>query len=92
MPGSTRHGYEYLSRRLGALAHGWALQNTDWRPSAWAGVMRGIPIIAPERLPDHLGSGTVVLAAVASRGARDLIRTRLVELGLEEGRSFWCVA
>jgi hypothetical protein len=54
--------------------------------------MRGIPIIAPERLPDHLGSGTVVLAAVASRGARDLIRTRLVELGLEEGRSFWCVA
>jgi hypothetical protein len=54
--------------------------------------MRGIPIIAPERLPDHLGSRTVVLAAVASRGAGGLIRTRPVELGLEESRSFWCVA
>jgi glycosyltransferase involved in cell wall biosynthesis len=64
----------------------------DIDPRKIGGTLRGIPIIAPERLPDHLGSGTVVLAAVASRGARDLIRARLVEIGLEEGRTFWCVA
>ena len=39
-----------------------------------------------------LDDGAIVLAAVASRGARNLIRARLVELGLEEGRTFWCVA
>lgn len=64
----------------------------DIDPAKIGGTLRGIPIVAPESLPDLLESGTVVLAAVASRGARDLIRTRLVELGLEEGRSFWCVA
>jgi Fe2+ transport system protein FeoA len=34
----------------------------------------------------------VVLAAVASRGARELIRARLRALGLVEGEGFWCVA
>jgi hypothetical protein len=33
-----------------------------------------------------------VLAAVASRGARELIRTQLDGLGLREGADYWCVA
>ena len=35
---------------------------------------------------------TVILAAVSSRGARALIRQRLVTFGLREGEQFWCVA
>ena len=54
--------------------------------------LRGIPIVAPDDLPTHLGEDVVVLAAVASRGARELIRARLEGIGLEEGRTFWCVA
>ena len=34
----------------------------------------------------------VVLAAVGSRGARALIREQLTNIGLREGREFWCVA
>jgi len=64
----------------------------DIDPAKIGGTLRGIPVIAPDDLPEHLGENTVVLAAVASRGARELIRTRLNELGLKEGRSFWCVA
>jgi hypothetical protein len=32
------------------------------------------------------------LAAVGSRGARELIRGRLNAIGLREGREYWCVA
>lgn len=64
----------------------------DIDPRKIGGAMRGIPIIAPDDLPAHLVDDAVVLAAVASRGARGLIRTRLVEFGLEEGKTFWCVA
>jgi glycosyltransferase involved in cell wall biosynthesis len=53
---------------------------------------RGRPIVRPSSLPDLVEPGTVVLAAVASRGARGLIRRRLRDLGLEEGGDFWCVA
>jgi glycosyltransferase involved in cell wall biosynthesis len=56
------------------------------------GALRGIPVIGPGELPDHLDSRTIVLAAVASRGARQLIRANLNDLGLVEGRAFWCVA
>ena len=64
----------------------------DIDPTKIGGTLRGISVIAPEVLPDHLGTDTIVLAAVASRGARELIRTRLIELGLDEGKTFWCVA
>jgi len=64
----------------------------DIDPVKIGGTLRGIPVIAPKDLPGHLGPDTVVLAAVASRGARKLIRARLVELGLVEGHGFWCVA
>lgn len=64
----------------------------DIDPAKIGGTLRGIPIVGPDALPAHLDPDTVVLAAVASRGARDLIRRRLVGLGLDEGRGFWCVA
>jgi len=64
----------------------------DIDPAKIGGTLRGIPVIGPEALPDNLGTDTIVLAAVASRGARELIRARLIELGLNEGRTFWCVA
>lgn len=52
----------------------------------------GRPVVAADGLPQLLREGAVVLAAVASRGARELIRGRLNGLGLEEGAGFWCVA
>jgi glycosyltransferase involved in cell wall biosynthesis len=64
----------------------------DIDPRKIGGTLRGIDVISPDDLPVHLAGDTIVLAAVASRGARGLIRTRLVELGLVEGRTFWCVA
>jgi glycosyltransferase involved in cell wall biosynthesis len=80
-----------LSKALGD--EGVAIRRVvDIDPAKIGGTLRTIPVIAPDELPDHLGRGSVVLAAVASRGARDLIRTRLIEHGLEEGRTFWCVA
>jgi glycosyltransferase involved in cell wall biosynthesis len=54
--------------------------------------LRGRPVLPPDGLEPLLGSGTVVLAAVASRGARQLIRSRLLALDLIEGVDFWCVA
>jgi glycosyltransferase involved in cell wall biosynthesis len=64
----------------------------DIDPAKIGTSLRGRPVIAPGSLPEHLGDGTVVLAAVASRGARELIRAQLRGMGLEEGRGFWCVA
>ncbi len=64
----------------------------DIDPVKIGGSLRGIPIIASDELADELDENTVVLAAVASRGARDLIRACLVDLGLEEGVTFWCAA
>lgn len=64
----------------------------DIDPAKIGGTLRGIPVIAPKDLPKYLDNDTVVLAAVASRGARNLIRERLVDLGLEEGKTFWCAA
>ncbi len=53
---------------------------------------RGVPILAPEELPEMIGPKTTVLAAVSALGARDLIRARLRGMGLVEGTDFWCVA
>ena len=54
--------------------------------------LRSVPIIGVGDLAPLLGEGTVVLAAVASRGARALIRDQLDGLGLREGADYWCVA
>jgi cellulose synthase/poly-beta-1,6-N-acetylglucosamine synthase-like glycosyltransferase len=64
----------------------------DIDPRKIGGTARRRPVVAPEALPGLLGPGMVVLAAVASRGARELIRSRLEAFGLVEGQGFWCVA
>ena len=64
----------------------------DIDPRKVGGTARRRPVVAPETLPGLLGPRTVVLAAVASRGARELIRARLEAIGLVEGEGFWCVA
>ncbi len=64
----------------------------DIDPRKIGGVARGRPVLPAADLPALLGNGTVVLAAVASRGARALIRQRLEVLGLAEGADYWCVA
>jgi hypothetical protein len=80
-----------LSKHL--IDEGVSITNVvDIDPAKIGGTLRGAPVIAPDALAARLGDDTVVLAAVASRGARHLIRSRLVELGLVEGDSFWCVA
>jgi GT2 family glycosyltransferase len=64
----------------------------DIDPNKVGGRLRGVPIVPPDALPELLAPGTVVLAAVASRGARVLIRSQLDGLGLVEGGDYWCVA
>jgi len=64
----------------------------DIDPEKIGRTLRGLPIVGVEDLPAMLGAGTVVLAAVASRGARELIRRQLDDLGLVEGDGYWCVA
>jgi glycosyltransferase involved in cell wall biosynthesis len=66
----------------------------DIDPAKIGGTRRGLPIHDADDLPTLLAAapGSVVLAAVSSRGARALIRERLTTLRLAEGRNFWCVA
>jgi glycosyltransferase involved in cell wall biosynthesis len=55
---------------------------------------RGLPVAAPDALRHWLEKfrRPVVLAAVSSRGARQLIRERLTGVGLREGIDWWAVA
>lgn len=55
---------------------------------------RGLPIIPPEALLDwwRRYANPALLAAVGARGARALIRQRLVDLGLREGCDWWGAA
>jgi len=64
----------------------------DIDPEKIGRTLRERPIIGVDDLPGLLGDGTVVLASVASRGARGLIREQLDALGLQEGVGYWCVA
>ena len=64
----------------------------DIDPEKIGGTLRERPIIDPDDLSMLMGSETIVLAAVGSRGARELIRGRLNAIGLREGREYWCVA
>ncbi len=80
---------KHLEREGAALA---AFVDID--PAKIGRERRGCPIIPPEELRlwldryDH----PVVLAAVSSRGARELIRERLSTMGLREGVDWWAVA
>jgi glycosyltransferase involved in cell wall biosynthesis len=55
---------------------------------------RGKPVIAPEALLEwwRRYENPVLLAAVGARGARVLIRERLILMGFVEGRDWWGVA
>jgi glycosyltransferase involved in cell wall biosynthesis len=50
---------------------------------------RGVNVVSPESL--RVGDETVVVA-VGARGARELVRAKLVERGFVEGRDFVCAA
>ena len=64
----------------------------DIDPSKIGGTMRNKPIVEFDELRTMMGPDLVVLAAVGSRGARELIREQLKNIGLREGWNFWCVA
>jgi GT2 family glycosyltransferase len=66
-----------------------ATRFVDIDPRKIGGVARGVPIVPPEALE---GSRESVLVAVGARGARELIRARLGEMGFVEGRDFLCAA
>lgn len=63
----------------------------DIDPTKIGRQVRGTRVFPPESLPGLRDDRTVVVAAVASRGARQLIRRRLVDFGLLEGRDYWCL-
>lgn len=64
----------------------------DIDPAKIGRTARDRPIEPPERLDQLLTPRTKVLAAVGSRGAREVIRERLNALDLHEGGEYWCVA
>jgi glycosyltransferase involved in cell wall biosynthesis len=64
----------------------------DIDPAKIGRSLRGRPVVGPGELASLLAGGAVVLAAVASRGARAIIRDHLSGLGLVEGEGYWCVA
>lgn len=58
------------------------------------GSLRGLPIIAPEEMPAWWAHSPrpALLVAVGARGARQLIREHLIELGFVEGHDWWSAA
>jgi len=66
----------------------------DIDPKKIGRTRRGKPIIAPDDLLDWWGryESSALLAAVGARGARELIRKRLVKMGLVEGQDWWGAA
>ena len=66
----------------------------DIAPARIGATLRGVPILAARELMPLWRSHQrpILLAAVASRGARALIRDQLAAMGLKEERDFLCVA
>lgn len=96
-PGVIVWGAGAIGRRLGKhLVREGAplLAFIDIDPVKIGRSRRGKPIHAPDDLTEllHATPGTVVLAAVGARGAREIIRTRLKGMNLAEGRDWWAVA
>lgn len=90
--GAGMHGRR-ISKHL--LAQGVPLQAfIDIDPAKIGHTRRGFPIIPPSELPQHwhTASRPALLAAVGSRGARELIRQQLHAIGLHEGIDWWGVA
>ena len=66
----------------------------DIAPGKIGGTLRGKPVVGPDDLPGWWGryERPMLLVAVASRGARQLIRDHLAGLQLAEGSDYLCVA
>ena len=66
----------------------------DIDPKKIGNTRRGKPIIAPDALGDVWArhQNPALLAAVGARGARLLIRQRLVDFGYVEGEDWWAAA
>jgi len=64
----------------------------DIDPAKIGRTVRGRAVLPPGEVPALVRGGAVVLAAVASRGARELIRSRLGAMDLTEGVDWWAVA
>jgi glycosyltransferase involved in cell wall biosynthesis len=66
----------------------------DIDPKKIGGTLRSLPIISPGELPDWWSKyqRPALLAAVGARGARQLIRERLTEVGFVEGEDWWGIA
>lgn len=66
----------------------------DIDPGKIGRTRRGAPVIAPSSLMDawRKAERPVLLSAVGSRGARDLIRSQLTEMGLVEAQDWWAAA
>lgn len=66
----------------------------DVSPRRIGSTLRDVPIIGPNQVGACWRSlaRPILLAAVASRGARALIRAQLADEGLVEGQDFLCVA
>jgi glycosyltransferase involved in cell wall biosynthesis len=66
----------------------------DIDPKKIGRTRRGKPIISPEDLPGVWENAhrPALLASVGARGARELIRGQLIDLGLVEGRDWWAAA
>lgn len=63
----------------------------DIDPKKIGRTLAGAVVAGPGALPALRRQGAMVLAAVASRGARDLIRSRTAHEGFVEGCDFWCL-
>lgn len=66
----------------------------DIAPKRIGSTLRDVPIIGPDDLSRAWGKldNPILLAAVGSRGARQLIRDRLSDMGWREGHEFLCAA
>jgi glycosyltransferase involved in cell wall biosynthesis len=88
--GAGPTGRHLASALLGNGGHVEAFVDID--PQKIGRRVRNRPVLPVESVSSLSARGAVVLAAVASRGARHLIRNRLEAMGLEEGRHWWAVA
>ena len=99
MPAAVVWGAGRTGRRWVRLLEAEGLETRaliDIHPGRIGSRWRGIPIHGPEALaalaPGWRREGLLILAAVASRGARGEIRRELAALGLTEGVDFLMVA
>jgi glycosyltransferase involved in cell wall biosynthesis len=90
--GSGMHGRRLSKHLLRASVPLKAFVDID--PKKIGRTRRGLPIVAPEDLMGiwQQAENPAVLASVGARGARELIRAQLNEMGLAEGRDWWAAA